>query len=184
MYFVVIYDMATEKYLDNIIKARVELMQSLQSTLEYNKRREIHSMLFDTERSLDRFLKSEIGLHSLDKKDKIVFYEPEDDDSDEISGEFAPIHPDDCDSEYDDFTLDTALSTPSASKNAKDDTEAEARHNEYIREFIEDGHPFIVTGSRKQVKSLENKIITLNSDDEYTTISMRQHATHDLCGNE
>lgn len=48
-------------------------------------------------------------------------------------------------------------------------SQAEARYNEYVREFIEDGHPFIVTGSRKEAKLLENKIITIDSDEEYTT---------------
>ena len=184
MYFTVIYDMSTNKYLDNIIKARVELMKSIETTVDYHKRREIESMMLDIERSLSRFLKTEIGLNSLDKKDEIVFYEPDSDDSDEISGEFAPIHPAEYDSDCDELTLDTNLSNPKASKNAKDDAQAEARYNEYVREFIEDGHPFVVTGSRKEVKSLENKIITIDSDEEYTTISMRQNTTHDLCGND
>ena len=138
--------MDTEKYLDNIIKARVELMQSLQSTLDYNKRQEIETMMLDVERSLSRFLKTEVGLHSLDKKDEIIFYEPAD-DSDEVSGEFAPIHPAEYDSEDDELDFKC--------------TDKLVDHSKQL-----------------------DKIVSADSDDEYTTISMRQHATRDLCGNE
>ena len=37
---------------------------------------------------------------------------------------------------------------------------------EKITKVLYHGHPFIVTGSRKEAKSLENKIITIDSDEE------------------
>ena len=93
------YEMDTTTYLDNIRKAHIELMKSLQHTLNEEKRNELENMLFNAVDSIKSYLQNE-ATKKQQLKDELVFYEPED-DSDEQSGEFAPIHPDDdSDDEY------------------------------------------------------------------------------------
>ena len=68
--------MNTSNHLKNIIAARVNLLKSMESTIDEAKRKEIENILLDVERSLSRCIDKDV---SNTATDELIFYEPEDD---------------------------------------------------------------------------------------------------------